>query len=149
MTADSFALSIATASLPRRLAAIFYDTLLLVALEMVAAALWLPVFGDRPATEHPLYHLYQLSLLLVACAFFMGFWLHGGQTLGMRSWRLRLRTSEGGTPSFRQAALGFAGASRSWRPAGLGVWWALLDPKRRTWHDLLSGTVLVLEPKRR
>lgn len=135
------------ASLPRRLAAIFYDTLLLAAIEMVAAALWLPVFGEQAPAAHPLYHYYQLFLLLVAFTYFMGFWLHGGQTLGMRSWRLRLQMPDGGPPSFRQAALRFAVALLSLLSAGLGFWWALLDSKHRTWHDLASGTVLALEKR--
>lgn len=136
-----------SAPLLRRLAASAYDALLLLAIEMVAAALWLPVFKDQAPAEHPLYQLYRLTLLLIAFAFFMGFWLRGGQTLGMRSWRLRLLAADGSAPSFRQAALRFAVAILSWLPAGLGFWWALLDSERRTWHDLASGTRLILEPK--
>src|SRR5690554_4263260 len=86
------------AGLMRRLAAIGYDCLLLLGLEMIAAAVWLPAFGDQPAAEHPLYRLYQAYLLLVAFAFFIGFWLKGGQTLGMRAWHIRLIASDGARP---------------------------------------------------
>lgn len=135
------------AGLFRRLAAICYDCLLLLAIEMLAGALWLPIFGDRSPATHPLYHAYQAFLLLVAFAFLAGFWLKAGQTLGMRAWRLRLVGADGGRPTLRQAAIRFGVAILSWLPAGLGFWWALFDRKRRTWHDLASRTRIVLEPK--
>jgi len=135
------------AHLLRRLAAILYDGLLLVAVEMLAAALWLPIFGDHPPASHPLYHLYQAFLLLVAFAFFAGFWLRGGQTLGMRAWRLRLHSSTGGPLSLRQSLIRFGIAILSWLVIGLGFLWSLLDPQRRTWHDLASGTMVLLEAK--
>jgi uncharacterized RDD family membrane protein YckC len=135
------------AALLRRLAAIFYDSLLLIALEMIAAALWLPIFGDAPASEHSLYRVYQLFLLLVAFAFFAGFWIKGGQTLGMRAWRLRVCSRDGGALSLRQAAIRFAVAILSWLALGAGFLWSLVDPQRRTWHDIASDTVLVHEAK--
>jgi uncharacterized RDD family membrane protein YckC len=114
---------------------------------MLAAALWLPLFGNHPPASHPLYHFYQLFLLLVALAFFVGFWLHGGQTLGMRAWRLRLHSSAGGPPSLRQSLIRFGVAILSWLLIGLGFLWSLLEPQRRTWHDLASGTIVLLEAK--
>lgn len=139
------------ARLLRRLASVVYDCLLLIAIEMVAAALWLPLFGDQPPASHRLYHLYQAFLLLVALAFFVGFWLRGGQTLGMRAWNLHLQSANGTPPSPRQAVIRFGVAILSWLPAGLGFLWSLLDPKRRTWHDLASGTVVLhkAKPKKR
>jgi uncharacterized RDD family membrane protein YckC len=116
---------------------------------MVAAALWLPVFGDEPISSHPLRHVYQLFLLLVALAFFVGFWMHGGQTLGMRAWRLRLQNDDGGAPTLKQLLIRFCVAPLSWSAAGLGFLWSLADPQRRTWHDLASGTAIVHEAKPR
>jgi uncharacterized RDD family membrane protein YckC len=139
--------SMPPAGLCRRLAAICYDCLLLIAVEMIAGALWLPVFGDRPVEIHPLYHLYQAFLLLIAFAFLAGFWLNGGQTLGMRAWRLRLLGSDGRPPTLRQAAVRFCAAGLSWLAGGSGFLWSLIDPHRRTWHDLASDTVVVHEPK--
>lgn len=136
------------AGLLRRLAAIFYDSLLLAALLMVVGALWLPVTGGEPiGPHHPYRPLYQLSLLLVAFAFFVGFWLAGGQTLGMRAWRIYVRDAGGGPIKPRQAALRFAGAILSWLPLGLGFLWSLGRRDKKTWHDLLSDTALLYEPK--
>lgn len=137
------------AGLLRRLACIFYDSLLLAALLMTLSVLWLPVTGGEAISPaHPLYHLYQLSLLALVFVFFCGFWLVGGQTLGMRAWRITVRDRAGGRLSFRQAALRFAAAALSWLPLGLGFLWSLVDRDKMTWHDRLSGTVLTVEPRR-
>jgi uncharacterized RDD family membrane protein YckC len=90
----------------------------------------------------------QLYLLLIAFAFFGWFWVHGGQTLGMRAWRLRLVSADGGPVSWKQAAIRFAAALLSWSCLGLGFFWALIDREKRAWHDRLSGTRLILLPKR-
>lgn len=160
------------AGLLRRLAAIVYDSLPLFALLMLAALPWLAVFGDTPASEHPLYRLYQLYLLAATFAFFGYFWTKAGQTVGMRAWRLRLRGRDGGAPSLRQAALRLAIALAFWLPTALsahllldrdgdhGLLAALLwipvalnylrsavARDRLTWHDRWSGTELIVEPK--
>jgi uncharacterized RDD family membrane protein YckC len=138
------------AGLFRRLAAIFYDSLLLFALLMIAAGLWLPLTdGEALNSAHPLYPLFQASLLLVALTFFGGFWLVGGQTLGMRAWRVKVRDAHGGPISPKQAVARFFGAILSWLVFGLGFVWVLIDPQKRSWHDLLSSTVLVYEPKQK
>jgi|SRR5690625_4144996 len=135
------------ATLLRRLAAIGYDALLLIGIEMLAAALWLPLFADQPIESHPLRHLYQLFLLLVMAAFFIGFWWHDGQTLGMRAWHLRLQSQDGKPPSMRQLIIRLVVALLSWAAGGLGYLWSLFDPQRRTWHDLVSGTQILYEAK--
>ena len=85
---------------------------------------------------------------LIGCGFFALFWRLGGQTLGMRAWRLQAR-SEAGPLSWRQAWLRSVAALLSWLPAGLGFLWSLADADRLAWHDRLSGTRLVVVPKRR
>lgn len=66
----------------------------------------------------------------------------------MRAWRLRLVSSNGhDAVNWKQAVLRLASASLSVVAFGLGFFWAWLDPKRRTWHDRLSGTQLILLPK--
>lgn len=128
------------ASLTRRLLAAAYDAVLVVALWLFATALLLPFTGGE-AIE-PGNAWYALYLAGWALAFFAGFWLRGGQTLGMRAWRIRLVADGGGRPRWHQAILRFAVACLSWACLGLGYWWALLRRDRRTWHDLASGTRL-------
>jgi len=135
----------------RRLAAMLYDGLLLVALWFVATALLLTVSGGHLADpDRPLWLLYSLrvSLLLVALMFFAGFWTHGGQTLGMRAWRLKLVSASGNPVNWKQALWRFAAAIPSVGAFGLGLFWMLLDKERRAVHDRLSGTRLVLLAKK-
>jgi len=129
----------------RRLAIILYDTLLLGALLLLASALALPVVGDEPARAgHPLFKLY---LAVISFLYFGWFWTAGRRTLGMQSWRVRIRRLDGRPPTWDQALRRYLVAPLSWTALGLGFLWALFDPHRRTWHDLASGTVLVVLPK--
>lgn len=131
-------------SLWRRLAAIFYDSWLIVGLWFLGAALDYAV-QSAIGTGGDRYRL-PLQLYLVGCPFvFFGyFWTHGGQTLGMRAWRLRLLDSAGRPIAWRQSLIRVAGAYLSALAAGLGYLWVLVDPAGMSWHDRLSGTRLVL-----
>ena len=135
----------------RRLAAIFYDCLLLVALLTLADALVVLPLGmmfDIDGSTLAAHSLFRLYLLLVIIGFFCGFWLRGGQTLGMRAWRIMLVRSDGADVRLRDALLRLAAATLSWAALGLGFLWSLLDRDGLTWHDRLSGTRLVLLKKR-
>lgn len=134
----------------RRLAAMLYDGLLLVALWFVATALLLAVSGGHLADpDRPLWLLYTLrvSLLLVTLMFFAGFWTNGGQTLGMRAWRLKLISASGDSVNWKQAVWRLAAAIPSVGAFGLGLFWMLLDQERCAVHDRLSGTRLILLAK--
>ena len=124
----------------RRLAAVAYDAFLLFAVLFVATAFVLPFFGGRAiAPENSIYLLY---LLAVSFLYFGWFWTHGGQTLGMKAWHIRLRARDGGVVSWRGAALRFLTAILSWSACGAGFLWASVDAERRSWHDRLSRTEL-------
>lgn len=75
-------------------------------------------------------------------------WRKGGQTLGMRPWRLRVTDADGGLAGRRALCLRFAVGTLSLLLGGLGFWWAWIDRRRLTWHDRASGTRMVREPKR-
>jgi uncharacterized RDD family membrane protein YckC len=133
------------ASFLRRIAAIVYDTLVLIAIEMLATALVLPLAKDDAFA--PGNNLYRLYLAVVAFLFFGWFWTHGGQTLGMRAWRLRVVAEEGGGMTWGSAMRRFSGAIVSALPLGLGYLWMLFAADGRTWHDRLSRTRVVYEPR--
>jgi uncharacterized RDD family membrane protein YckC len=129
----------------------FYDGLLLVALWFVVTALLLAVSGGHMADpDRPVWLLYTLrvSLLLVTFIFFAGFWTNGGQTLGMRAWRLKLISASGDPVTWKQALGRFAAAIPSIGAFGLGLFWMLLDQERCAVHDRLSGTRLILLAKK-
>jgi uncharacterized RDD family membrane protein YckC len=135
------ALGTEPAGLLRRLAALAYDTLLLTALLMCFTLVVLLVRGGEAIPAGTWW--FQLALLAVTATFFAGFWTHGGQTLGMRAWRLRVVAADGGAVSYERALLRFVAAWISLAVAGLGFWWSLVDPERCCWHDRLSGTRVV------
>jgi uncharacterized RDD family membrane protein YckC len=133
------------ATLARRLAALGYDLFVLAAVLFVFTFAVFLVRGTPGVPSGTRW--FQLALLAVAALFFCGFWTHGGQTVGMRAWRIRLVRQEGGPVGWSRALLRFFAAWVSGVPLGLGYWWSLFDPRRRCWHDRLSRTVVVHERK--
>jgi uncharacterized RDD family membrane protein YckC len=131
--------------LARRLAALAYDLLLLGAAWFVFTLIVLFARGGR-AIE-PGTWWFAPSLVAVAAGFFVWFWTHGGQTLGMRAWRLRVVGPGGRAISWKRGAGRFFAALVSALPAGLGFWWALVDRDGLCWHDRWTGTRLTLQSK--
>lgn len=76
-------------------------------------------------------------------------WRRGGQTLGMRPWRLRVAAADGMPATMRALWLRYAVGTLSLLAAGMGFWWAWFDRERLTWHDRASGTRVRREPGRR
>lgn len=129
----------------RRLAAMFYDGVLLVSLWFVASFAALPFTGGEAVSASN--WGFSLYLLTVTFLFFAWFWTHGGQTLGNRAWRIRVESENGGNPNWKQAGIRFAVALLAWAACGLGFLWAIWDKRHRSWHDIASGTRTVLLPK--
>ncbi len=138
-------LPLPTAGLARRLGAVLYDSLLLTALLMLVSFVYLPLVGQvlPPGISRP---LYQVLLLAVSYAYFAGFWVRGGQTLGLRTWKLRAVGRDGGPVTWMRATWRFLAAMFSWLCLGLGFLWVLVDPEKLAWHDRLSNTRLVRLP---
>ena len=137
----------ATPGLWRRLAAIFYDSWLVLALWLLGATADFFVQGALGLGDAPVRLPLQLYLVTCPFVFFGWFWTHGGQTLGMRSWRLRLLDRDGHPVGWRQALTRVAAACLAALPLGLGYLWMLFDRDGLTWHDRLSHTRLVLVEK--
>lgn len=140
------------AALWRRLGALLYDALLLSGLLLLATAVLIVPYDLLAARPYPhgelVYRtLLQAYLLAVIAGFFVYFWTHGGQTLGMSAWRLRVVRDDGKPLSTKDALRRFAWASLSLLPAGLGLWWSLFDPERLAWHDRRSRTRVVMRPR--
>jgi uncharacterized RDD family membrane protein YckC len=130
----------------RRLAALFYDLLVLVAIWMFAAAMVLLAFGGEVDVAHqpPLYHVtLQVVLLALTALYFAISWSRGGQTIGMRAWRVRVVEASGHGLDFRRAMLRFALALISFCVAGFGFIWCLFDADNQAWHDRLAKTRMV------
>lgn len=129
-------------SLLRRIGAMLYDGLVLVAIWMIGTAV-VVVIGDREIDGGNL--LYQLYLLALAFVYFHLSWKRIGQTLGMRTWRVRV--DPGDRPfTLARSLLRFLGGMASIGTLGLGFAWALMRTDRRAWPDLISDSRLVVLP---
>ena len=140
----------------RRLLALCYDAFPVVALWLLLSALFTAAFtlaghGEREtiAPFSALQLLLWLACWLVTGAYAVLSWRRGGQTLGMRPWRLRLVAADGGPASTRAACVRFGVGTLSLLAGGLGFWWAWLDRERLAWHDRASGTRIVRVEKKK
>ena len=129
-----------------RLAAMVYELLLVTAVVFVASFIVLPFVGELKTAWQR--HFFQVWILLVLFVYFAAFWLRSGQTLAMKTWRIRLETRDGGRISLRQAAGRFILALLGLLLGGAGFFWALFDRDRQFLHDRLMGTRLVRVPRR-
>ncbi len=146
------------AGLVRRLAAMFYDSLLCIALMMVVTLLYQQVllrlfYGSEQlqqladAGRLDIDPLLSTLLLFSLFGFFAKFWTHSGQTLGMQVWGIRIQNADGTAIDLWQALLRFLIALVSLLCLGMGYWWMLLDKQNRTWHDMYSESQAVQLPK--
>lgn len=129
-------------SLARRLAAVFYDTLLLIAIWFIATAMLLPLTQGQAINGDS--YLYKQYLLIIAYFYFCWHWRKGQQTLGMRAWKVILVNSDRTPPDWTSLSKRFFVALLSWLALGLGFWWSLLDKEQRSWHDIASDTRLMV-----
>ena len=130
----------------RRLGAMFYDSLLLLALLMMLSYPYVWLTGGKPPGTI-VKTLYQLYLLAICFFYYAGSWVRSGQTLGLRTWRLKLVTKDGGPITWSLATKRFAYAWISLLCLGLGFLWVMYDKEKLAWHDRWSGTRLVMAPK--
>jgi len=134
-----------TAGVLRRLAAGCYDALLLGAVWMALTLVIVAVRSGEPVPAGE--PAYQLLLLVSAALFFITSWLRGGQTLGMRAWRLRVEQESGEPLDARAGLLRFLGGILSVATGGAGLLWLWIDRDELTWHDRIAGTRVVVLPK--
>lgn len=120
----------------RRVVAFLYDSLLLIAIYFCTTAVAIS-FNDGEAVRGP---LFQILLLIIAGVFFCSFWKHGGQTLGMRAWRIRVIDKNGGNPGWKDSIRRFVTGTLL-----LGVTWlaALFSKQGLALHDRLSNTRII------
>jgi uncharacterized RDD family membrane protein YckC len=135
----------------------FYDALLLIGVSFFGFMVPNIVLGVVFEYMLPQGFL-LLNLAGVAAVYFIWFWSHRRQTLAMRTWKIELRSADGGAPRLDQLLLRYmlAWSGLLFHAAGLnvlagfglllffaGLLWALFDRDRQFLHDRLSGTRLV------
>jgi len=127
----------------RRLASMCYETLLLLgvlALTLVFPHVLIGALTHRVATAT----IFQAHFFVVLLVYFLWFWSHGGQTLAMKTWRLRLVRRDGSPVRPTQALWRYLLCWPSIALCGVGLVWAVVDRDRQFLHDRLAGTQLVM-----
>lgn len=134
-------MSISAPGLWRRLLSMTYESLILFAVLFIAGFIFHLVFRD---TASPYFRpAFQLYLLVVAGGYFTWFWTHGGQTLPMQTWKLRVVSADGDAVSRKQAIARYLFAVIGIFLLGCGILWALFDRERLFLHDRLAGTRVI------
>lgn len=130
------------AHLAWRLLALVYDAVISIAFLFAVSALSLLLKPDhRPVEPGTLAALMVFIALWAAIgAYAVVSWRRGGQTIGMKPWRLQVVSAEGTQASWRALMIRYGVASLS---LGTVLLWGLFDGQRRGLHDLAAGTLLV------
>ena len=119
-----------------------YEALTVAALWMLASAIITTLLGN--ATQgRPRLMLQGLSLLVIS-AYFLWCWTHGGQTLAMKTWRMRALQANGAALSWAAALRRYLLAMAGMAFGGATLWWAWFDREGQFMHDRLAGTRLVM-----
>ncbi|MDX9874033.1 MAG: RDD family protein [Spongiibacteraceae bacterium] len=145
------------AGVARRLLAMVYDGFLLFGLLVVPLLILRAISGDGSLPADGVVHelppigptwAVRTYVVVLTAGFYLYFWRRNGQTLGMQAWRLKLVSVTGERPGWRQCLLRIPAGALSLLCGGLGYFWLWYD-RTGTWHDHLSNTRVVVEPKRR
>lgn len=131
------------ASIGRRLASMLYESLTIFAVLLVGflfPQIVLSGFG-MPLNGHALW----VHLFLLLLGYFTWFWLNGGQTLPMKTWKLRVLDASGRPLRPLQAVLRYCAAWPSLILFGAGLLWALFDRDGQFLHDRIAGSIVVQE----
>jgi uncharacterized RDD family membrane protein YckC len=128
-----------TPSLRRRMACFVYEGVLLFAVVMIAAYLFSSLSQQRHALTSR--GLLQFYLFVVLAIYFVWFWTHGGQTLAMKTWRIRLLGNDAAPVSQGRALARYCLSWLWFLPALLVAWAIGSDP---LWVPMLSLVLGVL-----
>ncbi|WP_322043019.1 RDD family protein [Paraburkholderia sp. J67] len=154
-------------SVRRRLAALLYESVLLFGVVFLAGLAFSLVLQQRNGYTH--HRLMAVWIALIAGAYFVGFWRHGGQTLPMKTWRLRVVGPDGAPPAVSRAVLRYLAAWLWFLPplalhpllnlsvphtlVLAAIWFVLwaasarLSRERQFPHDRIAGTRIVAVPR--
>lgn len=141
---DTIPLETQPAPFYRRLGAILYDLILILALFMISTTCLLLLFNKGNAI--PIGNLYyQEFLLFLFCAYHLWFWVKSGQTTGMAAWHIQLVSKVNHRPiSLKQACLRFLVAIPLLLLGGVGLFYCLFNKKRSSLYDKIAGTECII-----
>jgi len=119
-----------------------YEILLLLAVLFFSAYIFLALTQNAQSVAIKI--VFQIYLVLIIAIYFLWFWCKGGQTLAMKTWRLRLVSAHGASVTLTQCGLRFVAAFIGIGLGGVSILWALIDRDRQFLHDRIAGTKIIL-----
>lgn len=134
-------MTVQTPGLRRRLASMLYESLVVFSIILIGFLIPQTVlagFGLNFGGKLMWLHVFVLLML-----YFVWCWLNGGQTLPMKTWKLRIANHDGSPPRPLQALLRYMAAWPSVAIFGVGILWALVDKDKQFLHDRIAGTKIV------
>lgn len=127
-----------TPKLARRVVCMLYEGLVVFSILLIGFLLPQIVFHSFGLTLSG--RLLMLHIFLLLMIYFSWCWLNGGQTLPMKTWKMRIVNMDGGKIRPLQAILRYLAAWPSVLFFGVGIFWALLDKDKQFLHDRLAGS---------
>ncbi|QDC43279.1 RDD family protein [Methylophilus medardicus] len=128
----------------KRYLAVIYELLLMLALTLALTAAYVLLVGDA---SHGWKRLGLQGLLwLVMGAYFVRCWVVSGQTLASQTWKFKVVSADGRLLDLPHAMMRYVLAGVLLLPAGLTLWWALLDREQQFLHDRLLGSRIIVLP---
>ena len=128
-------------SLLRIVAATVYDSLLMLGVWFLVGSLALGikfVFTGEVSSLHP---VTGMSLVILSTwLYFAMFWIYGGKTLGMSSWKLRIVSQDGNRITLIQTIIRFLTNIITISFAGIPLFFRRINKNNRSLSDLLSKT---------
>ena len=132
-------------SFSRCLAALIYEAMLLIGIIIIGVVLPYILLGALAHVDvAKLARVQQAHLVLLLGLYFSWCWLHGGQTLAMKTWKIKLVDQSGSPLRPVQAVLRYLVAWPSLLLGGIGLLWRFIDPDKQFLHDRIAGSRLVL-----
>ena len=127
--------------LVKRFTVMLYDGMLLFGVLFFASLLAMALVDEPANIANHLW--YQLYLVGVCYLYFAYAWTRTGQTLGLKTWKLRVQQPDGNNITWGQSLVRFVSAIISWLAFGLGFLWILFDKNNMAWHDHISKTEII------
>lgn len=126
----------------RRLVCMLYEGLVVFSILLIGFLMPQVVLSGFGWTVSP--RALWLHILVLLLIYFVWCWLNGGQTLPMKTWKLRIINSDGLPLRPMQAVLRYLIAWPSILLFGIGIFWVMFDKDQQFLHDRLAGTRIVV-----
>jgi len=129
------------AGILRRVLAIIYDLIIFLSLIMVFTLIVVILRSGREVPYSATW--FTLVIIILHFCFFMWFWINGGQTLGMRAWKIKVVNKEGKPIDFSSALRRYLSSFSIFLPPGFCFIWSFIDKENIFLNDRLSQTIII------